>query len=111
MKRTRKILSVLLAVVLAFSTVSAALVAGAADYSKVKDFRLNAEESATILLDYVDGMLDNLAKTSDNGAKLEYSINLGVTKIELLIDYSSIDSALSTVYSLLDRYKSVSNRS
>lgn len=107
MKRTRKILSVLLAVVLAFSTVSAALVAGAADYSKVKDFRLNAEESATILLDYVDGMLDNLAKTSDNGAKLEYSINLGVTKIELLIDYSSIDSALSTVYSLLDRYKSV----
>lgn len=101
MKKSTKILSVVLALVMLLSSMSAATVAGAAEYSKVKDFRLSAEESATLLLDYADEMLADLAASDSNGGKLEVSIPvLG----DILIDYSSIDNALSTVYSTLDNY-------
>ena len=101
MKKSTKILSVVLSFVMLLSTMSAATVAGAAEYSKVKDFRLSAEESATLLLDYADEMLADLAASDSNGGKLEVSIPvLG----DILIDYSSIDNALSTVYSTLDNY-------
>ena len=101
MKKSTKILSVVLSCVMLLSTMSAATVAGAAEYSKVKDFRLSAEESATLLLDYADEMLADLAASDSNGGKLEVSIPvLG----DILIDYSSIDNALSTVYSTLDNY-------
>ena len=102
MKKTRKLLSVFLAFVLVLGTMSTAFSASAAEYYKVKDFRLNAEQSATLLLDYVDDMLADMAATDANGGRLQVEIPvLG----DILIDYSSIDSALSTVYSTLDNYK------
>ena len=76
MKKSTKILSVVLSFVMLLSTMSAATVAGAAEYSKVKDFRLSAEESATLLLDYADEMLADLAASDSNGGKLEVSIAL-----------------------------------
>ncbi len=104
MKKTTKLISVILAIVMTFSVMSAAIVASAHNYTKVKDFRLDAEQSATLLLDYVDAMLAENAAKSDDGGKFEYSLNLGLTKIEVLIDYSSIDAALSSVTALLDKY-------
>lgn len=98
MKKTTKLISVILAIVMTFSVMAAAISASAENYTKVKDFRLSAEESATLLLDYVDAML------AENGDTFEYSLNLGLTKIEVLIDYRSIDSALSSVTALLDKY-------
>lgn len=102
MKKTKKCVSVLLAILLAFSTFSAAIYAGAVDYAKVKDFKLNAEESATMLLDFADEKLAELAASSKNGGKLEVSVPvIG----DILIDYSSIDNALATAYSTLNTYK------
>ncbi|MBR5428322.1 MAG: hypothetical protein IK118_08230 [Clostridia bacterium] len=104
MKKTKKLISVILAIVMTFSVMSAAIVASAHNYTKVKDFRLNAEESATLLLDYVDAMLAENAANSDDGGQFTYSLNLGLTKIEVLIDYTSIDKAISSVTELLDKY-------
>ena len=106
MKRFTKLLSVILAVIMACSCLSAAVAASAVDYTKVKDFRLSADESATLLLDYVDDMLAKNAETSDDHGKFEYSLNLGLVKIDILLDYSSIDKALSTLVTLLDKYYS-----
>lgn len=104
MKKSTKFLSVVLAVLMVFSSMTAAICAGAADYTKVKDFKLNADQSATLLLDYVDNMLAENAAKDKNGGKFSFSIPL---LVDISIDYSSIDKALSTVYSTLNKYKSV----
>lgn len=104
MRKSTKLISVILAIVMTFSVMATAISASADQYTKVKDFRLNAEESATLLLDYVDAMLAENAANSDDGGKFTYSLNLGVTKIDVLIDYTSIDAALSSVTALLDKY-------
>ena len=116
MKKTRKLLSVFLAFVLVLGSMSTALSASAAEYYKVKDFRLSAEQSATLLLDYVDDMLADMATQGEASSDsipgiVEYSIGngqitaslgTGLLKKEILIDYTSIDNVLSTVPAALD---------
>ena len=124
MKKTRKLLSVFLAFVLVLGSMSTALSASAAEYYKVKDFRLSAEQSATLLLDYVDDMLADMATqgeaSSDSLAGIvEYSIGngqitaslgTGLLKKEILIDYTSIDNVLSTVPAALDSLQTLLTR-
>lgn len=114
MRKSTKLISVILAIVMTFSVMATAISASADNYTKVKDFRLNADESATLLLDYVDAMLAENAAKDENGGKFTWDslgLDNGLKNTlkrligDILIDYSSIDNLLSSVYSMLDKYK------
>lgn len=99
MKRSTKLLSVVLAVMMVFSTMTAAITAAAVDVSTVKNFNLDAEQSATLVLDYVDDMLADMAAKSEDHGKFKQNVPIVG---DILIDYTSVDKALSTVYSTVN---------
>lgn len=102
MKKSTKLLSVILAIVMIFSSMSVLASAAKANYKTVADLkanqayspygavtRLSTEERMSILFDYLDGILESA------------NINMGqlfkVGSLSLTVDLSSIDAALGTI--------------
>jgi len=107
MKKTFKCLSVLLSIVIAFSCVTVAFAAdpGRIDYSITSSQNFEGEESATLLLDYVDELLADLNFYYATFGDLLASFNLDKSIINLIplglkkekIDLCSIDGALEMI--------------
>lgn len=112
MKKSTKLLSVILAIVMLFSSMSIMASAAKANYKTVADLeanqayspygavtRLSTEERTSILFDYLDGILETA------------NINMGklfdVAGLSLTIDLRSLNAALGTI----DNVKSLRNNS
>lgn len=110
MKKSTKLLSVILAIVMIFSSMSVLASAAKANYKTVADLeanqayspygavtRLSTEERVSILFDYLDGILETA------------NINMGklfdVAGLSLTIDLRSLNAALGTI----DNVKSLRN--
>lgn len=95
MKRSTRLLTVLLAFLFLFNTMLPA--AQAIGYDSKKNVVLTPEESANLFLDYADKLL------KQKGGVFEKSF----LSIKAYVDYRSIDSALSTAYTTVKENQSL----